>query len=206
MRTGSLVVFLLLVGFVAGCAQQDGTDSPQAGSEQTEADGLSGAQEDERVSPEEVREKLSEAGDAVRAYSKQETQAALEQARGHLAEVKQKIALLREDVKTLQGSAQEKFQKSVENLDEQLKEAEGRLAALRDAGEETWNEAEDDLQGALEELEQAYDDAADALEANKKEMGTSEGDAAEGAEDASAADPAETEPATGSAEQPPTDG
>lgn len=158
---------LLVVGVIAGCPAQEAPreksePEPTAPSEEQVSESPEPKADEPKLDVEEVQKQLSEAGEAIGNFSEQQSEEALEAARGSYEEAKAKLADLREDVDQLEGTAKSRYEEAIAALEKNLAATKEGLDQLQDASGAAWAEARDDLQRAFEDLEKAYQDAASA--------------------------------------------
>ncbi len=107
----------------------------------------------------DVRKETGEAVDAMTAKARQERDEFVGKAQKEMAELKKNMAALKKKAKTLSGEGKANLDLQVQNLEQELKVTEQKLADLKTATGEKWAELKAGVSSAIDRLKQTMQKA-----------------------------------------------
>lgn len=114
----------------------------------------------ENISGDDVKRQAGEALDAAKKYALQQKVEYQQKVEQELAELRLKIASLREKAHGATGESLRMLQDKLEALRERQAVAEKKLGELRASTSQAWHEMREGLEKAVSEVKKAYDNAA----------------------------------------------
>ena len=141
---GLLAIMLLLaIGVLPGCGEKEQTESKSA-----------------TVSKEDVKNKVKEAYDTTKAYTREQMQVFREKTETRLAEYKKEIDQLQAKAEKLEGDAKAKAEQQLTVLRQKRDEVSEKMKDLSSSSGNAWEKVKSGIDAAMEDLGDAYKKAA----------------------------------------------
>ena len=141
---GLLAIMLLMaVGILAGCGENEQTQSKPAA-----------------VTKEDVKKEAKEAYDTTKAYTQEQMQAFREETEARLAEYEKEMDQLQAAAERLEGDAKAKAEQQLTALRHKRDEVSGKLKDLGSSSGHAWEQLKSGIDAAMEDLGNAYKKAA----------------------------------------------
>jgi TolA-binding protein len=135
----SVIMLLLALGVVAGCGENEQSQSKPAA-----------------VSKEDVKKEVKQAYDATKAYTQEQMQAFREQAEARLAEYENDIDQLQAKAEKMEGDAKAKAEQQLTQLRQKRDAVAEKLKELGSSGGNAWEQIKSGVDAALEDLGNTY--------------------------------------------------
>jgi len=115
---------------------------------------------EKKVTGEQMKKEVKEAGSAAMAYSKEKAEEYKKQVEAELEEYEGKIKSYVNKMNDMGAEAKASAQKQLDKLEEQQEAAKKKLSELKSASGEAWEDLKKGMENSMDELKSAFDQAA----------------------------------------------